>query len=351
MITWENTLITPDATIGNAIEVITRVAVQVALVVDADRRLLGVITDGDIRRGLLKGVSLKEKVSLVMNRTPKTATAGTYNTHRLMSIMRTRRIHQLPLVDDSGRVVGLHLLDELLQAQKMPNWVVLMAGGLGTRLQPLTHHCPKPLLHVGDRPILETILDSYLDQGFSRFIISLNYKGEMIESYFGNGEEWGAEIHYIREKKRMGTAGPLSQLPLQPDTPFFVMNSDLLTTINYQAMLKFHASHGQLATMAVREFDMEVPFGVVKMDGIHITGIQEKPVHHFFVNAGIYLLDPKCLSFIPDDTFFNMPDLFQTLIQHDQHPSAFPLHEYWLDIGGMKELEQANATIHQVLGK
>jgi NDP-sugar pyrophosphorylase family protein len=216
-----------------------------------------------------------------------------------------------------------------------------MAGGLGTRLQPLTDECPKPLLMVNGKPILETILESFVEQGFKRIFLSINFKAEMIRNYFGAGERWGIQIEYLHENTCLGTAGALSLLPEKPTAPVIVMNGDLLTRTNFDNLLQFHITQGATATMVVREYDFQVPYGVVRLDGTRIDAIEEKPVHKFFVNAGIYALSPEALDYLPAGVFFDMPALFEHLITADKVTAAYPLREYWLDIGQLEEFERA----------
>lgn len=270
-----------------------------------------------------------------------TAVPASMSRDEMLTLMRRMTIHHLPLVDDAGRVVGLATLDELVGAGERPNWVVLMAGGLGTRLQPLTDECPKPLLTVGGKPILETILESFAEQGFRRIFLSVNYKAEMIRSHFGTGDRWGVQVEYLHENTRLGTAGALSLLPEKPSDPIVVMNGDLLTRTNFDNLLQFHIAQGATATMSVREYSFQVPYGVVRLDGTHIKAIEEKPVQKFFVNAGIYALSPDVLDHLPAETFFDMPTLFEHLIVAGKTTAAYPLREYWLDIGRLEEFERA----------
>jgi NDP-sugar pyrophosphorylase family protein len=222
------------------------------------------------------------------------------------------------------------------------NWVVLMAGGLGSRLRPLTDECPKPMLRVGNKPLLETIIETFIEQGFRRFFISVNYMADTIKEYFGDGSRWGAEIQYLEETSRLGTAGALSLLPEKPQAPLLVMNGDLLTKINFRQLLDFHREHHAQGTMCVREYEFQVPYGVVKMDHHRITGFEEKPIQRYFVNAGIYVLEPQALQHIPHGVFFDMPSLFQTLMADRQEAVVFPIREYWLDIGHMADYDRAN---------
>lgn len=339
-------LISPQTTIFEALQMIDRGSVQIILVVDEEQRLLGTVTDGDVRRGILKGISLESPVHMVMNKKPFTSRT---NESRQMIFAKMKRNHfrQIPVLDEGGRVVRLDLLDEMLTHERCDNWVVLMAGGLGTRLSPLTNHCPKPLLKVGSKPILEVILETFIASGFHRFLISVNYKAEMIMSYFGDGSKWGIEIQYIHETKRLGTAGALSLLPFVPEEPVLVMNGDLLTKVNFRQLLDFHKETNAEATMCVREYEFQVPYGVVKVNDHQLVSIEEKPLQRYFISGGIYVIQPRALTHIPDDTFYDMPTLFSQLIDKGHSTSVFPIREYWMDIGRMDDFERANAEFRE----
>lgn len=337
---WRSVVVSQEASLGDAIAKIDASALQVCLILNTNGTLAGVLTDGDIRRVILRGQGLQIPVSEAMNHNPTTVPTSTPR-DEMLALMRREVIHHLPLVDEAGRVVGLSTLDELIGAAERPNWVVLMAGGPGTRLQPLTDECPKPLLAVGGRPILETILESFSEQGFKRIFLSINYKAEMIRNYFGAGDRWGVQVEYLHEGARLGTAGALSLLPERPTAPVVVMNSDLLTRANFDSLLQFHIAQSATATMAVREYDFQVPYGVVRLVGTRIEAIEEKPLQKFFVNAGIYVLSPDALKHLPGKTFFDMTTLFEHLIAAGKITAAYPLHEYWLDIGRLEEFERA----------
>jgi len=337
---WQSVIIKCDTSLREAISKINTSALQVALVLSPDQTLAGVLTDGDIRRALLAGKNLQTSVLEVMNPHPIVAPVSMTQS-KMLSLMRRHVLHQLPLIGENNQVVGLVTLDDLIGAINRPNWVVLMAGGLGTRLHPLTKDCPKPLLTVGGKPILEIIIESFIEQGFNQIFLSVNYKAEMIEDYFGDGAQWGANLTYLYEKERLGTAGALSLLPDMPYHPILVMNGDILTRTRFDNLLQFHESEGAVATMAVRQYDYQVPYGVVCVDGSKIQAIEEKPVQSFFVNAGIYALSPTALEYLPKNTFFDMPTLFDRLIAANHSTSAYPLREYWLDIGRLDEFERA----------
>jgi dTDP-glucose pyrophosphorylase len=343
---WTRLLIRPDATLRQAIERIDAGGMQIALVVDAEHRLLGTISDGDVRRGILRGVALDAPASGVMNRAPTTAAPGE-DRELLLAMMNARQLHRIPVVDSAGVLLGLETLDELVQPVPRDNIVVLMAGGLGARLRPLTQDCPKPMLMIGNRPILETILLNFIESGFRRFYFCVNYKAEMVIDHFGDGKRWGVDIRYVREREPMGTAGALSLLPESPQKPLIVMNGDLLTKTNFASLMDFHSSHDAAATMCIREYDYQVPYGVVKLDDHRLVSVEEKPVQRFFVNAGIYVLSPEALAEIPPRQF-DMPSLFDRLAAKGREVSVFPVREYWLDIGHLADLEKAHGDFERI---
>lgn len=338
---WKDTLISPSTSIMNALRIIDIGALKIALVVNEKYQLIGTVTDGDIRRGILRGISLESPVSTIMKSDPITANVND-SRETILSIMKSKAIHHIPVVDEQGRIVNVELIEELVVKNSYPNAVVLMAGGLGTRLSPLTDDTPKPLLKVGTKPILETILESFIEHGFYNFYLSVNYKADMIMDYFGNGEKWGVHIQYIHESKRLGTAGALSLINDFPSEPLIVMNGDLLTKVNYSHLIDFHTDNDSAATMCVREYEFQVPYGVVKVDDHRLVSIEEKPVQRFFVSGGIYVLNPRVIELIPSDTFYDMPTLFEKLIDNQEETSVFPIREYWIDIGRMDDFHRAN---------
>ena len=347
MTSWKELLISPESSIREAIQLLDKSAKQIVLVAEDNFALAGTVTDGDVRRGILKGLSLEEPVRKIMNSSPTVARAD-QGREAILATMKRTALHQIPLVDEHRHVVGLETLDELIQSRTRENIVVLMAGGLGVRLRPLTDGIPKPMLKVGSKPLLETILENFIEYGFTRFYISVNYMADVVKSHFGDGSRWNVEIRYLHEDQRLGTAGALSLLPEKPTAPFFVMNGDLLTKVNFSQLLDFHSDHRAQATMCVREYDFQVPYGVVNLDDHRITGVDEKPVQRFFVNAGIYVLEPKALELISENTYFDMPTLFERLIERHGETAAFPIREYWLDIGHMADYERANIEFGDV---
>lgn len=349
MTDWRGASITVEATVRDAMTKIDSQSLQIALVVDVDDRLLGTVTDGDIRRGLLRGVDFNAPATEIMERDPITLDPGIGSAEALL-LMQAKQIRQIPRVDGERRIVGLEVLDQLLGPVQSDVWVVLMAGGLGSRLRPLTAETPKPLLPVAGRPLLQIILESFVQQGFRRFFMAINYKGTMFREHFGDGSRWGVDIDYLEESERLGTAGALRLLPEDPPGPMIVMNGDLLTAVEYRHLLDFHHAQGADATMCVRDYSLQVPYGVASIEGHNLIGISEKPRHHFFVNAGIYVLDPEVLQALPDDGPCDMPQLFETLIGQGREVAAFPIREYWLDIGHFDDLEQAQGDFPKVFG-
>jgi len=347
MIDIEDIVVNESTIIMDVLKIIDKSSKQLAIVVDKNNKLLGTISDGDIRRAILKNVPLENTVENIYFRMPTVANIND-SRESIINICTSKKIHQIPIVDNNGNLVGLEILDELILKQNKSNKVILMVGGLGTRLKPLTNTTPKPMLHVGGKPILETIISKFASYGFVNIVLCVNYKSNIIKDYFGDGSKFGVNIEYIFEEKRMGTAGALSLLLENPDEPFFVMNGDLLTNVNFEHLLNFHLESNATATMCVREYDFQVPFGVVELDDGKIKSIQEKPTHSFFVSAGIYMLSPAVLSHIPKDEFYDMPTLFEKMIEIKEKLVSFPIREYWLDIGRIEEFEKANSEYHEV---
>ncbi|PLW82087.1 alcohol dehydrogenase [Kineobactrum sediminis] len=338
---WRNALVNPDVSLEQAIAVLDKAALRIVLVVDEADVLLGTLTDGDVRRALLKRLPLDAPVNKVMNANPKTAGQG-WTESRLLALMEQYEVLQLPLVDSYRKVVGLANLHDLLNKHRHDNPVFLMAGGFGTRLRPLTNNCPKPMLKVGDKPILEQILLNFVDAGFHRFYISTHYMPEVIREHFGNGEKWGISIQYVYEDEPLGTGGALGLLPHDEiDLPLFMMNGDLLTSLNIHSFLEFHENHGSAATMCVREYEYQVPYGVITSQGTQIKSMVEKPIQKFFVNAGIYLLNPELVKSVGPDIRIDMPTLLEQQIDAEKPVYMFPIHEYWLDIGRMDDFQRA----------
>lgn len=341
----EKIFVAPGATVRAAIESIDAAAIEIALVVDVDRRLLGTVSDGDVRRALLAGVSLDDAVDEIVHRDPVTAPEG-IDTRQLLALMTSRGIDQVPLLRD-GIVVDVAFIRHLVGAGTAPaadHPVVLMAGGMGTRLRPLTENTPKPMLPVGDRPLLERLLGQVRDAGFSRVLIAVNYRAEVIEEHFGDGSALGVQIDYLHEREPLGSAGALKLAGTELDQPFVVMNADLLTNVNLTALMRFHCEERNAVTVGVRQYALELPYGIAELDGTKILALDEKPTHTFFVNAGIYAVDPSAVALIDDETGrFDMTDLIAAAIASGLRVGGFPIREYWIDIGQLADYERAES--------
>jgi dTDP-glucose pyrophosphorylase len=338
---WKESLLRPEATVQDAKRIIDASSMHIAIVVDEERRLLGIVTQSDYRKGILRHVNFNDPVTAILNESPET-TLLTDSANKIDEFFVKTNLMHLLIVDDEGILVNVEYYDEHLKIDRKENWVVIMAGGLGNRLRPLTEYTPKPLLNMGGKPIIESIIDKFISYGFRRFYLSVNYKANMIEDYFGDGSKLGVQISYMKEVRQMGTAGSLSLLPDVPNKPFITMNADLVTDVNFQDLINYHLEYRASATMCVKEYDFAVPYGVVKVNDHKIEGLDEKPNQRFFVNAGIYLFEPDILELIPRNTSIDMPDLFKMIIDSDRATAAFPIHEYWLDIGQMDDYQKAN---------
>jgi dTDP-glucose pyrophosphorylase len=340
---WKNILVSPLCNIQKVLKIIDSESLQLALVVDADNRLLGTVTDGDIRRALINGVPLTHPISEIMFSTP-TVVDCSISKVQLLELMNTKQVNSIPILED-GIVVGLETIHHITQKSKYDNPVFLMAGGFGTRLKPLTDNCPKPLLKIGDKPILETVLLSFIKSGFHNFYISTHYLPEMIKEHFGYGEKWGVSINYVHEEKPLGTGGALGLLPKDlPELPVIMMNGDVLTKVDLEALLAFHNNNYANATMCVREYEYQVPFGVIKGEGNKIKSMVEKPKQRFHVNAGIYVVGRKIIEQVNNNEVVDMPTLLERYL--DENVLMFPFHDYWLDIGRIDDFNRAQIDIH-----
>ena len=345
--TLKRLTIGPDVTVRDAIAAIDRSRRQIALVVDGENKLLATVTDGDVRRGILRGVDLDGPVSQVMHTTPTTVTQGDSN-DALRRLMRQTKLQHVPVLDADGRLLDLALVEDLFGVTPRDTRVVLMAGGLGKRLRPLTETIPKPMLTVGGKPLLEQIIAVFAEQGFTQISISVNYKREMVQDHFGDGSDFGVDIDYIVEDQPMGTAGALSLLKDRPTSPMIVMNGDLLVSLRFENLLKFHRDLGAAGTMVVREYAHQVPYGVVRADGDLMREIEEKPTERYFVNGGIYVLSPEALDAIEPGKPLDMPSLLSRLNDSGKAVGVFPLGDYWRDIGRIDDLEAARSEFDDV---
>jgi len=345
---WQNILVTEDQPIYDALKVIDKEALRIALVVDQNNKLLGTVTDGDVRRGILRDLPFNAPVSEVMNNNPHSALQETPQSE-LFQKMEQLDILSLPLVNTEGCIVGLQLLRNSIHATSCDNPVFIMAGGFGTRLRPLTDNCPKPMLKIGDKPILETLILNFKKAGFHNFYISTHYLPEVIREYFGNGDKYNISIQYVHEEQPLGTGGALGLLPNNlPDLPLLMINGDVLTTIDFKKVLAFHNKHQAAATMCVREYEYQVPYGVIESKGNNITSMIEKPIQRFFVNAGIYIVGQNVLRDVEHGKRIDMPTLLEQSIAKGADVLKYPVHEYWLDIGRMDDYTRAQADYYSL---
>lgn len=338
---WKKLCLNESFTIFQAMKNLDESGAKLTVVISNDGHLKGILSDGDIRRALLNGLTVKDSVILAMNKTPIIA-ASSLGHFELRELMKANDISHVPVVDEHGKLIRIFSLKEVQSSEpKKENAVVLMAGGLGSRLGELTANCPKPMLKLGDKPILEIIIENFKEYGFHHFYLSVNYKSEMIESYFGDGSKHGISIKYLREKERMGTAGSLSLLEPINDLPLIVMNGDVLTKVNFSSFLDFHNTNLLDACMCTFRHDYQIPYGVVHFDGDLVLKIEEKPIQSSLVNAGIYSIDPKLLSLIPKNTFFDMPVFLEKIIAKKSRVGTFQVQDYWLDIGRSDDFHRA----------
>ena len=342
-------IVQPNSSMLDAVKAIDQGGIQAVLVASEYGALMGVATDGDVRRGILQGLTLQSPVSEVMNRQPA-ALRHPASREQAVALMNRKLIRQVPVLDGEGMILGAYHIDipQQVEVTRGETWAVIMAGGRGTRLHPLTRDTPKPMLPIGGQPLSETIIRILIAQGCGRIYLAVNYMAEAFKQHFGDGSHFGAEIRYLEEDTPLGTAGALGLLKETPRTPILVMNGDLLTSVNIANLLAYHAEHGAKATMCVRDYSTQIPYGVIDMEAGLVRAIVEKPVKTYFVNAGIYVLDPSLLVRVAPGKHLDMTELLESVIAEGGAVSAFPIHEYWLDIGKLDDLERAQSEFHGV---
>jgi dTDP-glucose pyrophosphorylase/predicted transcriptional regulator len=338
---WRDSIVKVNTPIKIAIERLNKVGIKIALVLDENFRLLGTISDGDFRRGMLSGLTLEDTVEKIMNKNPRTVNEGTSRLE-ILKLMNDTKILQIPIVDRNNFVIGLHLWDDISVQAKYSNIMVIMAGGKGSRLHPQTENRPKPMLLVAGIPILEHIIKRARSQGFNHFIIAINYLGQIIEDYFKDGHKFGVKIEYLHEDVPLGTAGALSLLSHKPERAFIVTNGDVITDINYSDFLEYHTVQNAAATVAVHTHEFQIPYGVVQINGLEVESYEEKPIVSSLINAGVYALDPDILDLITEPKFRDMPELLDISRDLKKKVIVYPLHESWIDIGRPIDLEIAN---------
>ena len=337
---WRKAILPTDSTLRDAIRCLNDSSMKIALVVNAQGVLEGTISDGDIRRGLLKGQDLGSSIESITHRNALVVPPS-FGRDMVLQLMRSNEVHQIPVVDEKQRVVGMHLWNEITTLPPRDNLMVIMAGGKGTRLMPHTENCPKPMVLVAGKPMLQHIIERSQQEGFNHFVLAINYLGHMIEEYFGDGSRFGVEIDYLREQTSLGTVGALSLLAHRPEASFVVTNGDVITDIRYGELLDFHIRHDATATMAVRVHEWQHPFGVVQINGVDIVGFEEKPIARTHINAGVYALSPDALDVLVHGEHCDMPALFERIQAKPLRTVAYPMHEPWLDVGKPDDLKLA----------
>ena len=344
---WKEILINQEASVADALKLIDAQKIKIAIVVDDGGHLVGSITDGDVRRGLLKGYGPQDKLAVIMNRQPKSAEHGATRSE-LTALMKTHGITVLPVIE-SGKVVDVVTLEEMSRAEQLVNPVFIMAGGFGTRLRPLTDTCPKPMLPVGEKPILELIIENFMRAGFRNFYISTHYLPEVIMNHFGDGSDMGISIRYVHEDQPLGTGGALGLLPEDIEKlPLIMMNGDILTNLDFAKLLRYHQAHDAVATMCVKEYQYQIPYGVIETEEGVVRDMVEKPVHYFSINTGIYVINPGVYGSVGRQISITMPDLLQKEIDQGSEVRTYHLHDYWLDIGQMKDYTQAQSDVKNI---
>jgi dTDP-glucose pyrophosphorylase len=341
---WRQAILPERSTIGQAIRSLDQVAIKIVLVVDKVGKLIGTISDGDIRRGLLNGLDLNSPIASIIHHNALVVPPEMAR-NMVMKLMAVNKIHQIPVVDGQQQLVGLHLWDEITTLPARANLMVIMAGGKGTRLLPHTQNLPKPMVLVAGKPMLEHIIERAKLEGFNHFVLAIHHLGHIIEAHFGNGERLGIKIDYLREQSPLGTAGALGLLNPKPDLPFVVSNGDVITDIRYGELLDFHNHNQASATMAVRIYEWQHPYGLVQMQGVEIIGFEEKPVARSHINAGVYVLSPEILNEFIADAPCDMPMLFERLQAKAKRTVAYPMHEPWLDVGRPIDLAEAHEAL------
>ncbi len=337
---WRQTILPVTVNIKEAIKVLDDVALKILLITNENNIFIGTVTDGDIRRGLLRGLNLDSPVNEIVNK-KSLIVPPSINQEMVLQIMINNKIQQIPVLNAQGMVVGLHLWDELRTYKQLSNIMIIMAGGKGERLHPHTLNCPKPLLPFNGKPILEHIIFRAKKQGFNHFILSIHYLGHMIEDYFGNGEKFGVKIEYLRENLPLGTAGALSLLEKKPKETFIVVNGDIITNIDYTHLINFHKENKASATMAVRSYEWQNPFGEIKTKGIEIIDFEEKPIYRSYINAGVYALEGSMLNLLENAKHCDMPTFINRIKRNSNRVIAFPMHESWNDIGSPSDFAKA----------
>ena len=336
----------PTATLSEVMRALDQNRLGVVLIVNERGSLVGTVTDGDIRRFLLAGGRLEAPAGDAMGRSPVTAPLGSGD-EQLEKLLRAGHVRVVPLVDADGRPVRLMTVNELLGSHVEETVAVIMAGGQGLRLRPLTEQLPKPLVLVGGEPILDGLIKKLGKAGVRQIYLAVNYRRELVEDRFGDGAAFGVRIEYLREDTAAGTAGALSLLPAVPSQPFLLLNGDIVTEVDFVRMRDYHHQHRAVLTVGAAEFSVDVPYGVLRLAGHHVLGVDEKPKQALFCNAGLYVMSPELLRFVPSDRRYDMTELLSDVLREGLPVVAFPIHERWIDVGRKEHLEDANSIVRR----
>lgn len=334
-------MLTRETTIQEALETIERTGAEIALICEGNK-LYGIVTDSDVRKGILKGVSVQEPIDRIVNQRFRYAFSDEPS-ERVWQRMTEQHIRQMPIINRNGEVVDLLLMNHRAPAPKLQTApVLIMAGGLGTRLRPLTDQIPKPMVNIGGKPLLHILIERLRIEGYQNIILSVHYRKEDIQEYFGDGESFGVHLRYVEETKRMGTAGAIQLAKDMLHEPFLVINGDIMTKLNFRQFISFHLQQQAMLTIASAPYEIRVPYGVIEADEEKVRNIAEKPSYQLLVNAGMYCMTPEIIEYIPENQYFDMTELIAVLLANGASVTHFPIHEYWLDIGRMPDYEKAN---------
>ena len=342
---WKDLIINDKSNLKDAIESLNKNDIKIILILDQKNKLLGTISDGDVRRGLLKGLTFKDSVIKIMNK-DYLSVKSTENKKKVYKLMNDNKIHQIPVLDKNKEIIDIYCWDDFFSTPKINNPMVIMAGGMGKRLMPMTKSLPKSMIKIGKKPILEHIIIKAREEGFKKFFISVFYKAEIIEKYFGNGNKFGVKIRYIKENKPLGTIGALSLIKNNIKNDFILTNCDVLTDIKYLEILNFHQRTKSNLTISVKKYEIQNPYGVVSLNGTKVKGFDEKPIIQSNINAGIYVLNKKVLSDLKFNTYCDFPEFLNLLLNKKNSVSVFPIFENWIDIGSPNDLGSAFKKIN-----
>lgn len=336
---FKKLMIASDEKIFKAIEILDNTEKKIVLVTDEKKRLLGTITDGDIRRGLIKKIEIDQSVNKIMNKKP------IYISHHIsrndaLNIMKDKDILHLPITDKEKKIIDIYFANESTAIQ-MKNTVLLMAGGFGKRLFPITAKIPKPMIKIGGKPILERIIENFKGYGFVNFEISTHYLPSKIKNYFKDGKKWNINISYINEDQPLGTAGSIALIKNKDSLPIILANGDIITDLNFEELLKFHNKHNAEITLVIKEYNVQVPYGVVETNNLSIKKIHEKPNQKFHINSGVYVINRSIIKNLKKNKALSMSDLINKSIKLRKKIMAFPIHEQWIDVGEYAQLDKA----------